>query len=131
MPDDKIMVWHDWADEPPPPRGILVNNREPTYPDFMARHWEQSHDGDYTPDTLPPKPDALSPLHAFVDHGRWMVVCECSGSAAAAEPGEDFLCHACETWHSVVFPEDRADIEAKLLMLPGHRHQAQERNWSP
>ena len=132
MPNDVIMVWQDWADEPPPPRGQLFANREPTYADFMARHWEQSHDGNFAPATLPAKPAGiLAPLYAHVNHGRWLVLCDCSGSLAPAQPGEDFLCHRCEVWHRVEFPELKSIIDRQLLALPGHRHRSPDRNWRP
>ena len=132
MASDVIMVWRDWADEPPPPRGQLFANREPTYADFMSRHWEQSHDGTFAPVTLPAKPTGiLPPLYAHVNHGRWLVLCDCSGSLAPAQPGEDFLCHRCEVWHRVEFPELKSIIDRQLLALPGHRHRAPERNWRP
>ena len=129
MAADVIMLWRDWADEPPPPRGQLFANREPTYADFMAVHWLQSHDDLLE---LPAKPAGILPaLYAHVNHGRWLVLCDCSGSLAPAQPGEDFLCHRCEVWHRVEFPELKSIIDRQLLALPGHRYRAPERNWRP
>ena len=81
--------------------------------------------------TCQPSRTTLEPLAAVVNQGRWMVICDCAGSANPVEPGEDYLCPTCETWHTVTFPDNRADIEALLLAVPGHRLAAPNRNWRP
>ena len=131
MPGDKILTWADFKDERPGTLGSIWHNREPTYADFLARMWETTHDGQHTPATLPDKPAMLSTLEAFVDYGRWLIKCPCSGLGSVVEPGQDFLCPTCETWHSVEFPMLKSVIERNLLALPGHRHRAQQRAWRP
>ena len=108
-------------------------HREASYPDYLARIWEVFHDGAFTPDTLPDKPDTLTPLPAFVNEGRWLATCDCgNGISLPVEPREDLLCPACETWHSVTWPADRSEIEAHLLAMPGHRlNGSQQRHWRP
>ena len=130
MPTDKILTWADFRDEKIGTLGSIWHNREPSYPDFLARMWETAHDGQWTPDTLPAKPTPLPSLEAYVDWGRWLVKCTC-GAPSVAEVGEDYLCPICEEWHSVEFPSLKSVIERNLLALPGHRHRAQARYWRP
>lgn len=87
-----------------------------TYRNFMiklavnnSRPWK----GEFTED---------KPLYAYVDNGRWSVMCEC-GSGYYAEPtdSEFGYCPACGNAvvdgaaRSIIFPEDREDIEKELL----------------
>ena len=130
MPTDMILTWRDFAEERPGTLGSIWYNREPSYADFLARMWETTHDGQWTPDTLPAKPTTLPALEAYVDWGRWLVKCIC-GAPSVAEVGEDFLCPLCEEWHSVEFPMLKSIIERNLLTIPGHRHRAQNRYWRP
>ena len=60
MAADKILTWRDFQDERVGALGSIWFNREPSYPDFLARMWETTHDGQWTPDTLPAKPATLS-----------------------------------------------------------------------
>lgn len=61
------------------------------------------------------------PVLARVDFGRWIADCEC-GSANYVEPSEPvYYCATCGNaiyggvWREVIFPDDRAEIEAELL----------------
>ena len=56
MPADMILTWRDFAEERPGTLGSIWYNREPSYADFLARMWETTHDGQWTPATLPAKP---------------------------------------------------------------------------
>lgn len=75
--------------------------------------------------------DKGEPLHAYVNHGRWVVKCECGGCEKAWEECE-FICQSC--WNSraghkirrVVFPKTRKAIEAILSERP-----LVNRNWKP
>ena len=143
MAEDKIMTWADFAAERPGTLGSIWFNREPTFPDFLARMWESLHDGNWTPETLPSKPATLESLEAYVNFGRWLVDCDCGGLSSVVEPQQDFLCAVCERWHRVEFPMLRTVIERNLLAVPGSvyseshgwvpavRHQAQTRYWRP
>ena len=133
MPTDAILTWRDYRDERPRTRTSIGNHREASYPDYLARLWEAYHDGLFEPAGLPVKPDTLTPLLAYVNHGRWLVKCDCGrGSVLPAEPGEDVLCPLCEGWHSVEFPMLKSIIDRQLLLLPGHRLNGPElRNWRP
>lgn len=80
---------------------------------------------------LPIKVSDSEPLKAYVNHGRWIVKCECGGAEKAWEEGL-FMCLSC--WNSghkhqyrrVVFPKERARIEELLIKRP-----LINRNWSP
>ena len=69
------------------------------------------------------------PLKARVNHGRWIVDCECNSAELAFDEGL-FMCQTC--WNAAhsnqlrrfVFPGNRLKIEAILMMRPDLN-----RNW--
>lgn len=71
------------------------------------------------------------PLIAYVNHGRWIIKCECGGAEKAWEENL-FMCQSC--WNSghqhklrlAVFPKNRVAIEQLLLVRP-----LVNRNWLP
>jgi len=69
------------------------------------------------------------PLEAFVNHGRWIVKCECGGAEKAWEEGW-FMCQSCfnaghkHQYRKAVFPKNRPKIEALLVLRP-----IPNRNW--
>lgn len=75
--------------------------------------------------------DEIEPVKAFVNKGRWIVVCPlCGGGEYAWEEG---YCYCCSCHNSymghkyrrLVFPENRAEIEAALIVRP-----LANRNWN-
>ena len=75
MPTDTILTWRDFHEERPGTLGSIWYNREPTYADFLARMWETTHDGEWTPATLPAKPATLAPsLPMWIGAGGWSSV---------------------------------------------------------
>lgn len=70
------------------------------------------------------------PLQAYVNHGRWIVKCECGGAEKAWEEGV-FMCQSCfnaghgHKYRQAVFPKDRQKIEALLALRP-----LPNRNWN-
>ena len=82
-------------------------------------------------------PFSLQPsgkVKAEVNHGRWLVRCPSCSGAEEADPGEPiFYCLSCGNADSaghimmVMFPDDRAEIEAALLARP----DIGTRNWAP
>jgi ribosomal protein L37AE/L43A len=80
--------------------------------------------------------DRLSPveLRAFVNAGRWVVMCPtCSSAQEAHSTLKRFWCVDCQqareggAWCPVLWPDERAAIEAALLLRPDPR----TRNWMP
>lgn len=73
--------------------------------------------------------DMGPPLRALVNHGRWVVHCECGGAEFTWEEGL-FMCRNCfngehkHRWRSSVFPKARAQIETVLMARP-----LDKRNW--
>lgn len=71
-------------------------------------------------------------LTAFVNHGRWLILCPvCLGLEYARENGL-FFCQGCwnaptRSWLRTTFPSERRGIEALLLK----RLNPQNRNWMP
>lgn len=69
------------------------------------------------------------PLIAFVNHGRWLVQCECAGAEYVWEEGQ-FMCMSClnaehkHHYRRSVFPAERLKIEALLEKRP-----LPNRNW--
>jgi hypothetical protein len=69
------------------------------------------------------------PLEAYVNHGRWVVKCECEGCELAWEEGW-FMCRSCfnakhkHKYRRVIFPGNRRQIEGLLLLRP-----LLNRNW--
>lgn len=73
------------------------------------------------------------PLSAFVNHGRWLVLCPC-GSGVLVEPDEPLVyCASCRNRadkgkvRRVVFPDGVAEIEGLLKERPVEKN----RNWKP
>lgn len=75
--------------------------------------------------------DRGAPLQARINHGRWVVDCECNGAEFAFESGI-FMCQSCHNlihghqYRTYIFPKNRKAIEAALLQRPTNR-----RNWQP
>lgn len=71
------------------------------------------------------------PLKARVNHGRWVVDCECNGAELAFEEGL-FMCLSCynaghrHQYRKAVFPKNRQAIELVLMARP-----IINRNWFP
>lgn len=78
-----------------------------------------------------PETSTTGILEAEINHGRWIVKCECNGAEKAWEEGL-FMCLSClngahkHQYRKVVFPEQRVDIESVLLCRP-----IPNRNWHP
>jgi len=78
-----------------------------------------------------PEISESEPLMAEVNHGRWIVRCECGGAEKMWEEGW-FICQSCwnaghkHKYRQAVFPSGRNQIEKLLL-----RRQIQNRNWIP
>lgn len=71
------------------------------------------------------------PADAYLNHGRWLVDCEC-GSAQLTDPDDRrVFCPYCGNggtglWRPVTWPDDWEDIEAAVADVPTPR-----RNWTP
>jgi len=71
--------------------------------------------------------DFETPIHAEVNHGRWLINCECNGAALTCPTARVGCCFDCGRVHTkVVFPAKarRAKIEQALLVRP-----MPNRNW--
>lgn len=72
-----------------------------------------------------------APLQAYVNHGRWILKCECGGAEKAWEE-EKFMCLSClnsghkHQYRKAIFPSNRTAIEAILIKRP-----LANRNWLP
>ena len=72
---------------------------------------------------------------ASIDRGRWIVQCSvCASAVNASVRTPYFICVGCGSsgkWLRVVFPDRRLEIEEILMMRPGFRTSAPNRNWIP
>lgn len=92
---------------------------------------------EYSPLSVPNAPELPTsgllgpPAHAYYNHGRWVVDCEC-GSAQVTDPNDRrVFCPFCvnggtPVWRPVVWPNDWQAIEQALA-----GHPVPERNWTP
>ena len=70
-------------------------------------------------------------VKARVNHGRWIVDCECRGAEFAFDEGL-FMCQSCynaghkHQYRRLVFPKNRKGIEMELIQRP-----EPNRNWYP
>jgi len=61
-------------------------------------------------------------VFARVDFGRWVADCECGGASYVEPRDPVFFCTSCGNvalggiWRRVIFPDNREEIEAELLM---------------
>ncbi len=73
----------------------------------------------------------VAPVKARVNHGRWIVDCECKGAEFAFNEGL-FICQSCynaghkHQYRRLIFPKARKAIEMVLIQRP-----EPNRNWSP
>lgn len=71
------------------------------------------------------------PLEAYINHGKWLVKCECGGCEKVWEEGW-VMCQSCfnalsgHKFRPTVFPKKRKDIEALLSL-----RRLPNRNWLP
>jgi hypothetical protein len=66
-----------------------------------------------------------TPIHAEVNHGRWLINCECNGAAVSCRTAKIACCFDCGRVYKVVkFPRNAGKIESILLVRP-----MANRNW--
>lgn len=60
--------------------------------------------------------DVDTPFTAFVDWGRWIILCTCGAGVAVHPEWTSQYCFGCgAVFSAVVFPSDRDEIEATLV----------------
>ena len=134
MPKDKILVYHDYQDEPFP----RLSNASKEYVSWLRDMYEL-----FRGEQMPNIPDEReTSVKAFVSAGRWLWQCLGCNSAIPAEDrlptselpshyGHPSICPECATqgWVDVVFPRIRRTLEDELLKQPGRRANAPIRDW--
>lgn len=75
--------------------------------------------------------DRKRKVYAYVNHSRWVADCPlCNGAELVSPNDPRFFCGSCGndggTFFTVVFPKDKAAIEAELLK----RSDLRSRNWN-
>ena len=70
-------------------------------------------------------------VNAFVNDGRWVVVCACGGAQIASVDDRRFWCWECRPagWATVIWPDDMTRAEAEELLTT--RPDIRTRNWRP
>lgn len=72
--------------------------------------------------------DSFDPKVARIDHGRWLIDCDCGAGNACDPEMKKAFCAACGAVHpNVVFPDDRENVEFILLA----RRRSENRNFDP
>jgi|TARA_R110002020_G_scaffold197348_8_gene398451 hypothetical protein len=73
------------------------------------------------------KPFEVSdPVHAYINHGRWVIDCECNGGGLTSPTFKLSCCFDCgRRYVNVVFPKNAKKIERELLK----RRDQSNRNW--
>lgn len=91
-----------------------------------------------TPPSPPERDEDYAPtLDARIERGMWLVDCPGCGNALVVDDNDlIFNCTDCgsgDKWHRVRMPgvRKRREIERLLLLRPGFRHNAPNRNWWP
>lgn len=77
-------------------------------------------------------------VEAYVNYGQWVAECPSGdGGAIVASRTEPFMCPECWNapwngqWLEVVYPANKAAVEAVLLARPKVRNDYRTRNWVP
>ena len=149
MANDKVLVHSDYRDDP---LKLLDRAHMKYVPWLDAMH--QVHRGQDAPDIPITR---TGQVEALINSGRCLWVCPTCNSVTPVEDrlattpvgstgtgatwdltptpahyGHPSICVQCGSdWVDVMFPTNRADIEAELLKQPGHRGFAPVRNWRP
>jgi hypothetical protein len=64
---------------------------------------------------------------AYINHGRWVVNCECNGAGLTSPDFKISCCFDCgRRYVNIVFPKNAKKIENELLK----RREATNRNWT-
>jgi hypothetical protein len=67
------------------------------------------------------------PREAYINHGRWVVNCECNGAGLTSREFGITCCFDCgRVYKKIIFPENAQAIELLLL----NRRNQTERNWN-
>ena len=74
---------------------------------------------------------ARAKLNAFVNDGRWVVVCRCGGAEIASPADPRFWCWECRPaeWSPVIWPDEKTRAAAEAVLV--ERPEARNRNWRP
>jgi hypothetical protein len=79
---------------------------------------------------VPTSMRADKPVKAFVNHGRWLVQCECASAALTSQTDKRFFCIECGNvivagaWRPVQWPEDAEQIEWLLTQRANDLQQS-------
>ena len=66
------------------------------------------------------------PIDAYINHGRWVINCECNGGGLTSPTFKVSCCFDCgRRYTNVVFPNDAKKIEKELMK----RREQHHRNW--
>ncbi len=149
MANDKVLVHSDYRDDP---LKLLDRAHMKYVPWLDAMH--QVHRGQDPPDIPITR---TGQVEALINSGRCLWVCPTCNSVTPVENrpattpvgstgtgatwdltptpahyGHPSICVQCGSdWVDVIFPTNRAAIEAELMNQPGHRGFAPVRNWRP
>ena len=131
---DAIYTFADYSDDSRPRIMFPARTgRRTTYTQWLD-HQHRFYHNEAIP---PPQPGTPRLTPAFVNHGRWLWQCpDClTAVQVSLDQSEAHPCCCpacfCEGFVKPSFPDNKAAIDAELLLQPGYRWNAPFRNWEP
>ena len=71
--------------------------------------------------------EITEPVKAYINHGRWVIDCECNGGGLTSPDFKLSCCFDCgRRYLNIVFPKNARQVEATLLKRKLHT----QRNWN-
>ena len=68
--------------------------------------------------------EVTDPIDAYINHGRWVVNCECNGGGLTSPTFKVSCCFDCgRRYTNVVFPNDAKEIEKELMKRREQHHR--------
>jgi len=70
--------------------------------------------------------EVTDPIDAYINHGRWVINCECNGGGLTSPMFKVSCCFDCgRRYVNIIFPQNAKKIEKALMK----RREAHHRNW--
>ena len=116
------------------PRGAIEEQHDAMLGVTMLQYLGASFRGNKR--TLPDRKNVEGSVRAELYRGLWIARCphaDCSDACAVTTETPVYACPACGAgWFKVLFPDNKAAIEAEVMKRPAHRNgNLIHANWNP